>query len=102
MDKRERDVRSAILLLVKAHKMWQVRAVRLDKALNAILALPPTKRAALSVADLDALTRAVSFQIQEVADKLSSQIERKLEGDADFLAALSLYASKQFWDGDET
>jgi hypothetical protein len=98
MEKPERDLRDAILLLIRAHKMWQVRAVRLDKALNAILALPPAKRAVLSATDIDTLTKALSFQIQEVADKLSSPIERKLEGDDDFRLALSLYASKQFWD----
>lgn len=98
MEKSERDLRNAILLLVRAHKLWQVRAVRAGKALSAIAALPPGKRAALTVDDIDALARKVSFQIQEVADKLASQIERKLEGDGEFQTALSLYASKQFWD----
>jgi hypothetical protein len=93
----EQDLRNVILLLVKAHKLWQVRAETLNKILNAIMAAPPPKRAALSVADIDALTRDIRPQAEAAADLLAEQVEKKL-ADGDFLNAVRIYASQQFWE----
>lgn len=92
----EQDQRNVIRLLVKAHKLWQVRAVTLDKVLNAVMALPRAKRAALSVADIEAITLSVRPMVEAGAQQWAEQVERKLEK-GDFLNAARVYASQQFW-----
>jgi hypothetical protein len=94
----EQDIRNVMKLLVEAIKLWQVRAVTQDKILNAILAAPPQKRAALSVADIDALTKDIRPQAGAAADLWAEQVEKKLE-EGDYLNAARLYASQQFWAG---
>ena len=84
-------------LLVDAIKLWQVRAVTSDKILNAIMAVHPQKRAALSAADIDALVRDIRPQAGAAADLMAEQVERKLE-EGDFLNAARVYASQQFWN----
>ena len=92
----EEDLRNVIQLLVNAVKLWQVRAVTVDKFLNAILAAPPQKRALLSVADIDALARDIRPQAGAAADLMAEQVEKKLK-EGDFLNAVRVYASQQFW-----
>ena len=94
----EQDIRNVMKLLVDAIKLWQVRAVTEDKILNAILASPPQKRADLSVADIDALTKDIRPQAGAAADLWAEQVERKLE-QGDYLNAARVYASQQFWAG---
>lgn len=94
----DQDIRQVMKLLVDAVKLWQVRAVTVDKILNAILAAPPQKRAGLSVADIDALTKDIRPQAGAAADLWAEQVERKLE-QGDYLNAARIYASQQFWNG---
>jgi hypothetical protein len=95
----EQDLRNVMQLLVDAIKLWQVRAVTVDKILNAIMAAPPQKRAALSVADIDALARDIRPQAGAAADLMAAQVEKKLKS-GDFLNAARVYASQQFWKGE--
>jgi hypothetical protein len=92
----EQDLRNVMQLLVEAIKLWQVRAVTVDKILNAILAAPPQKRASLSVADIDALARDIRPQAGAAADLWAEQVEKKIKS-GDFLNAARVYASQQFW-----
>jgi hypothetical protein len=94
----DEDVRQVMKLLVDSIKLWQVRAVTVDKILNAILAAPPQKRASLSVADIDALVKDIRPQAGAAADLWADQVERKLE-QGDYLNAARIYASQQFWKG---
>ena len=95
----EEDLRNVMLLLVDAVKLWQVRAVTVDKILNAIMAAPPQKRASLTVADIDALARDIRPQAAAAADLMAEQVEKKLR-EGDFLNAARIYASQQFWKGE--
>jgi len=95
----EQDIRNVMKLLVEAIKLWQVRAVTVDKILNAIMAAPPQKRASLSVADIDALARDIRPQAGAAADLWAEQVEKKLQ-EGDYLNAARIYASQQFWKGE--
>jgi len=92
----EQDLRNVIQLLVNAHKLWQSRAVTLDKVLNGIMAHSPTKRANLTVQDIDAITRRVQPIVEAEVQLKAEQVEAKLK-EGDFLNALRIYASQQFW-----
>jgi hypothetical protein len=93
----DRDLRNAILRLVKGCKLYQVRALTATAVLNKIMALPPSKRAELTADQIQAYTREIGPNTQEMADKGAVQVEKALEGETDFLDLLSLYASKLHW-----
>jgi hypothetical protein len=97
----EEDWRNVLLILIEAHKKWQVRAVSLNAVLNAVLALPPARRAAMSANEVDALTREGNAKAAQVVDRQSAQVEKRLK-ETDhrmLLEALRVYASQQFWPG---
>ena len=97
MTPQDRDLRNAILMLVKGCKLYQVRSLTATAVLNKIMALPPSKRAALTADQIQAYTREIGPDAQGLADKGAAQVEKALEGSTDFLAVLSLYASKCHW-----
>ena len=97
MTPQDRDLRNAILHLVKGCKAYQVRSLVATAVLNKIMALPPSKRAALTADQIQAYTREIGPNTQELADKGAAQVEKALEGETDFLALLQLYASKCLW-----
>ncbi len=92
----EKDLRKVIQLLVNAHKLWQSRAMTLDKVLNGIMAQSPTKRGSLTAQDIDAITRQIQPIVEAQAQLNAEQVEKKLK-DGDFLNAVRIYASQQFW-----
>ena len=92
----EQDLRNVIQLLVNAHKLWQSRAVTLDRILNGIMAQSPTKRANLTVRDIDTITRQIQPIVDAEVQLKAEQVERKLK-DGDYLNAVRIYASQQFW-----
>jgi len=55
-------------------------------------ATPPTKRAELTPADIDAELRKPRDQAKLLRDGLSASLEKALSGDKDFLIHLELYA----------
>ena len=92
-------MRNVIQLLVNAQKLWQGRAVLQDSLLNTIMALPPKKRAALSVADIASLTERVKPSIDADVQLKAEQVERSL-GEREMrmvIEAIRVYASQQFW-----
>ncbi len=93
----DRDLRNAILILVKGCKLYQVRALTANTALNWVMSLPPNKRVALTAAQLEEYAEKIRPKYQEMADKGASQVEQALGGDIDFLGLLQLYASKCHW-----
>ena len=93
----DRDLRNVILLLVKAHKMYQARALSLNTALSAIMALPPTKRAEITDAQIHEEAQKVLSRANQLADEQSAKLEKALEGSSEFLETLRVYASQQFW-----
>jgi hypothetical protein len=92
----EQDLRNVIQLLVNAHKLWQSRALTLDRILNGIMAQSPTKRANLTVRDIDTITRQIQPIVDAEVQLKAEQVERKLK-DGDYLNAVRIYASQQFW-----
>ena len=97
----EEDWRNVILLIIEAHKKWQLRAASLNAVLNAVLALPPAKRAAMSVSEVEALTQQALAKAVPIVDKQSAEVERRLKEPDHrmLLEALRVYASQQFWPG---
>jgi hypothetical protein len=87
-----REIRQAILDLLNLCKQYQVRALTLNTALTTIMQLPPTKRAELTPADIDAELRRPRDQAKLLSDGLSASLEKALSGDKDFLIHLELYA----------
>ena len=97
----EEDWRNVVLILIEAHKKWQLRAASLNAVVNAILALPPAKRAAMSANEVEALTQEALAKARPIVDKQSAQVEKRLK-ETDhrmLLEALRVYASQQFWPG---
>ena len=92
----DRDLRNVILLLVKAHKMYQARALSLNTALSAIMALPSTKRAEITDAQIHEEAQKVLSRANQLADEQSAPLEKALGGSSDFLETLRVYASQQF------
>jgi hypothetical protein len=86
-----REIRQAILDLLKLCKQYQVSALSLNTALAAILQLPPDKRAELKPADLQAAREKARDQASRLVDGLSAGLERALSDDRDFLILLELY-----------
>lgn len=97
----EEDWRNVLILFVQAHKKWQVRATSLNAVLKAIMALPPAKRAAITVREVDALTREAIAKAQPLVEKQAEQVERRMSDPNHrmLLEALRVYASQQFWPG---
>ena len=93
----DRALRNAILMLVQACKLYQVRDLTTNAALTMVMSLSPTERAALTAAKLEAHAQQFRPKFQEMANKGTAQVERALEGSTDFLTLLQLYASKCHW-----
>lgn len=68
----------------------------LDRILNGIMAQSPTKRANLTVRDIDTITRQIQPIVDAEVQLKAEQVERKLK-DGDYLNAVRIYASQQFW-----
>jgi len=96
----EQDLRNVIQLLVNAHKLWQCRAVTLDRLVNGIMAQSPTKRANLTVQDIDAIARRMQPIVEADVQSKAEQIEKFLkERDMRMvIEAIRVYASQQFWE----
>lgn len=92
----EQDLRNVIQLLVDAHKLWQSRAVTANKTLHAIMAMNPKKRANLTEQDIHAIASRVQPIAEADAQMKAEQVEKKLKS-GDFLNAVRVYASQQFW-----
>lgn len=93
----DRDIRNAILLLLQACKMYQIRAASLNGTLKAIMELPPAKRSSLTLADFHADIAMLMEQVKLHVDKESEQLVKALRDSSDFLWPLRTYASQQFW-----
>jgi len=93
----DRDLRNVILILVKGCKLYQVRALTANAALDMVMSLPSDRRAALTAKQLEAYAQTVRPKVQEMADRGAAQVEQALEGITDFLGLLQLYASKCHW-----
>jgi hypothetical protein len=94
----DRDLRNVILLLVKAVKLYKVRALTANTVLASLMALPPNKRAALTESYVQSEAMRISQAAEIGANKESAQIEKALSSEAAFLMALRVYASRQHWD----
>jgi hypothetical protein len=90
----DRDLRNAILLLVRICKLFQVRSLSLNTALSAIVDLPPAKRAKLTHAQILEEVQKAETHAKQVADELSGRIEEALAGSDPFLQYLRIYAFK--------
>jgi hypothetical protein len=96
MDDRERDIRNVILLLVKAHKMRQSHAAALRVLCQA--AADESASRQVTTFDLQKELPRILKQTDPVADLEAAQVETALNGEGEFLDALRLYASRQFWN----
>ena len=90
----DRDLRNAILMLVRICKLFQLRSLSLNTALSAIMDLPPKQRAKLTQAQIHEEVQKAQTHANQVADELSSRIEDALSGDKPFLQYLRIYALK--------
>jgi len=95
----DRELRKVILLLVQAHKTQLARA-----ASYRILLMAATDETAnlkrgryLSLADIEQELPRIRAQTEPAADAEARQVEAALNGEKDFLEALRVYASQQFW-----
>jgi hypothetical protein len=95
----DRDLRNVILLLVKAHKMRHSHATSLQSLLNRVM-MQSKSSTPLSPKDFEDLGRdlpGLQATMDRIADDESRQVEAALNGEGDFLEALRIYASRQFW-----
>ena len=94
----DRDLRNVILILVKAVKLYKVRALTANKVLSSVMALPPNKRAALPPPYVQSEATRIRGLVENGVNKEADKVEKALSGDAAFLEALRIYASQQHWD----
>lgn len=87
----DRELRDAILGLVKLCKLYQARALSLNTGLTVLMQLPPTKKAALRPAQIEEETQKARAQAMEIGNDISAELEQALAGDRDFLHLLKLY-----------
>jgi hypothetical protein len=93
----ERDLRNAILLLVKAHKMRQSQWLAIQILLAARVDASSSQTPGLSLADIERELPSILAQTGPEADAEAQQVEAALNGQSDFLEELQAYASRQFW-----
>jgi hypothetical protein len=92
----DRELRDGILLLVRACKLWQSRAVASSIALSRIVDLPRREREMLSAQALRSFADQARLQGSVVAEQQAASLEQALSGSSEFLDALRLYAFKHF------
>jgi hypothetical protein len=96
MEQREQDVRDAILLLLRACKLHQARALSLNTTLAAMISLPHNQRAELGASQIRDNVQNAEAQARQTIEQQSAELERALSCDADFLLPLRAYVSQQF------
>jgi len=92
----DRELRDVILLLVRACKLWQSRAVASSTALSRIIDLPRSKRARITAEALRSVADQARLHGATVASQQAASLEQALSSSSEFLEALRLYASKHF------
>jgi len=92
----ERELRDVILLLVRACKLWQSRAVASSTALSRIIDLPRSKRARLTAEALRLVAYQARLHGATVASQQAASLEEALSSSNEFMEALRVYASNHF------
>lgn len=77
--------------------MWKVRAHVAGAVLNHVTSLPPKEKAAWTQDDAHTLATQIRAQVEAEINRESQQLEIQIESGAEFLTALQIYSSKQFW-----
>jgi hypothetical protein len=96
MENNDRELRDVILLLVRACKLWQSRAVASSTALSRIVDLPRKTRATLTAKTLLSIADEARFHGTAIASQQAETLEEALSRSSEFLEALRVYSSKHF------
>ncbi len=96
MENTDRELRDVILLLVRACKLWQSRAVASSAALSRLVDLPRKKRATLTAKALRSVADEARLHGTAIASQQAASLEEALSNSSEFLEALRVYASKHF------
>jgi hypothetical protein len=94
----DRELRKVILLLVKSHKMRQSHAAALRVLLMATVDESASRRSPLTLADIEKELPKIQAQTDLLVDDEARQVEAALNGEGDFLEAVRIYSSRQFWN----
>jgi hypothetical protein len=90
----DRELRNAILMLLRICKMFQVQALSLDTALSTVMDLPGNKRAKLTHALIQEEVQKAEAYAKQAVDDVASRVEGALTGNDPFLRYLRIYALK--------
>lgn len=87
----EQDIREQFLRLLQVCKIYQVRAFSLNHALTKIAQLPPNKRAALTMAQIEELVAEKRDDASLIANGLAARVEEALSKDKEALDWIKNY-----------
>ena len=96
MENTDRELRDVILLLVRACKLWQSRAVASSTALSRLVDLPRRERARVTAETLRSVADEARFHGTAMASQQAAPLEQALSSSSEFMEALRAYASKHF------
>jgi hypothetical protein len=94
-----RDLRNVIELLLKSHKIFKSRATALRMVLEEICGNQASRSGAQLRAQIEARFPEILAKTDEAVNAQAQQIETRLKSEDNFLDALRVYASQQFWSG---
>lgn len=97
MAENDRDLRNVILILISALKLNKSRALSLNRALAHVMKSHPTKRSAMTEADVQELLKEFRRLAEADVQDEAKVVEQALHGSGEFLEKLRVYASKQHW-----
>src|SRR5579864_504512 len=91
----DRDLRNAILLLVRVCKLHKARAITSGAVLSSLLEFPPTKWVEVTPQFVSGEIAHLRPEVEALGNKEAREIEEALSGSGNFLEPLRVYASSQ-------
>lgn len=97
VDQRERELRKVLLIMLEAFNKYQTAARAQSATLAWIAELPKQHLATLSSDAIGRQVRTLSIAISPKVLQRATQLKSKLESEDEFLEALRIFASQEFW-----